>query len=520
MVDSIGVPLVSALSMRQIEKSCADIGLTPEILIENAGHACANAIVQFVQPQSSRIIVLAGPGNNGKDGLATARYLKNFGYCINVFTLENQSKKNNTLQMNLLAACDITAQVDKQQCIDLLKTLNPTDIIVDALFGTGISKPLDEKWTPIICAVNQSLAKKISIDLPSGLAPDFGISVEIPPISLFKDKIVQADITLALELPKIACATTPGSLFSGTIQPVSIGIPVKLYPKNLPILLQSKCLNPLFIPLKQDAHKGKMGHLLIIAGSMGKSGAAHLAIRAAQSVGVGLITALLPKNLFEVMQSVMYGAMSCAYNPDELLKKQSSHRIGLSWSDLTPSCRAVAIGPGLFPHPYLHTAVKAFLSNTHSPCVIDAEALNALSTVSRIKTNSQPIIMTPHPQEAARLLDVPVQNIQHARLFYALQLASKWNATVVLKGSHTIIASNHNLYICPTGNPGMATGGMGDVLTGMIGALLARGYHPVQAAYLGVYWHGLAGDIVSNQSIPHRLIQPEELILQLNHVSQ
>jgi NAD(P)H-hydrate epimerase len=310
---------------------------------------------------------------------------------------------------------------------------------------------------------------------------------------------VRADITVTMVLPKRGLMLLPGAAFAGQVKVADIGIPPEVVEKEaIPVtLLRQGLAWGLMSERDRDAHKGDFGHLLVIAGSQGKTGAAVMAAKGALRTGCGLASIATPISLVPIIQQQLVEAM-CVPAGESI---DATLGIGSEEELLKASgkMQACAIGPGLSTHYETVQVVKNIVQRINVPVVIDADALNALAGSAEILAKIKaPVVVTPHPGEMARLLGISGDDVQSDRIGSAQGLAEEYNITVVLKGAGTVIATpNGDVFINATGNPGMATGGTGDVLTGMIGSLLAQGYGPTQAACLAVYLHGLAGDLAA-----------------------
>jgi NAD(P)H-hydrate epimerase len=366
--------------------------------------------------------------------------------------------------------------------------LSGYDVILDAVFGTGLSSDVRGPLAVAIGRINASGVPVISVDIPSGISSDGGQVM---------GAAVQAAATVTFGYPKIGHVTYPGAAHTGDITIVDIGIPPDLAPEGpgSTWLLEDSDIAPHFKRRRPDAHKGRFGHLVVVAGSKDKPGAAGLCCRAAVRSGAGLVTLAAPE---EVLSRVVVGAV-------EFMGAEA-----VSAKDVSAFCKgrqAVCLGPGLGTSKEVADRVRRLVSELPLPMVVDADGLNNLAgKLALVKKAPARRILTPHPGEMARLLGATVPEVQKDRLGTARQAAKKSGAVVVLKGASTVVADpDGTAYIVPTGNPGMASGGTGDVLTGIIGGLLSQGHDACQAACLGAYVHGEAGDLVMETKGQHGL---------------
>ncbi len=431
--------------------------------------------------KSHRFFVFAGLGNNGGDGLAVSRLLTEAGYDVSVYVVRFSDKNSDSFQINY----DRFLEFGNNKLHDLKKDgplpeMDEDDIVVDALFGSGLTRPVKGFPGEVIHQINSSPALKIAIDVPSGLFVDACSTAS-------DGKIVRADHTLTFQFPKLAFLMPENDAFAGSWHVLDIGLheqfihDVKV--NNFYVLRQDAA--HILQPRKKFSHKGTFGHALLIAGSYGKMGAAVLAAHAALRSGVGLLHVHIPKAGYAIMQTAL---------PEAML---SIDRYDNYFSDIPELSmyNAIGIGPGLGMQHQSQMALKLLIQQFKGPMVFDADALNILAKnktwLAFLPSYS---ILTPHPKEFERLAGKWDDDFE--RLKKQREFAEKYQVVVVLKGANTSICTpKGDCYFNSTGNPGMATAGSGDVLTGMLTSLLAQGYVSVEAAVLGVYLHGLAGDI-------------------------
>lgn len=451
-------------------------------LMERAAQAITDAIVRRWDKQTP-MKVFAGPGNNGGDALATARMLAERGYAVEVYLFNTKDKLSDDCATNreLLLLCENVHLVEITNSFTR-PNLTADDVIIDGLFGSGLNKPLNGGYAAVVKLINQSAAKVVAIDIPSGLMCEDNSYNQ-------RDNIIRADLTLTIGQIKLSFLFPENECLVGEVEVLDIGLhPDFLKEAETPYhILEREDIVSLLRPRRNASHKGDYGHALLIAGRVGMAGASVLAARACLRSGVGLLTVHAPTRNNDILQISVPEAMVDLDDSDDCF--------------MTPvdddSYRAVAIGPGIGKRSETAEAFIAQLQITSCPMVLDADALNLLalnhSWMNLIPANS---ILTPHPKELERM--VGACNDTYERLARAHELAAKRHVYVVLKGAWTaIVAPDGRVTFNPTGNPGMATGGSGDVLTGILLALLAQGYDPESACRLGVYVHGLAGDLAA-----------------------
>jgi NAD(P)H-hydrate epimerase len=441
----------------------------------------------------TRVGVFCGKGNNGGDGLALARRLMIRGVPVRVALLSPIAAVAGEAKVNLSVLqkmdVEIVANASSRQLTDIIAW---SDILVDAMLGAGLSSPLKGTYAFAAANMNSSGKPIVAIDIPTGVHADSGAVL---------GSAVSADLTVTMALLKRGLVLSPGAEHAGLIRVADIGIPAQAIEREniTHALLDRGYAWGLLGPRKRDSHKGNFGHLLVLAGSLGKAGAAILTARAALRTGAGLVTVAAPNSLVPTIQQSLCEAM-CIPAAESI---DGTLGIGAETELLHSAARmtACAIGPGLSTHGETVQTVRNLVPRLMVPQVIDADGLNALAgSLDLLKQARGPVIVTPHPGEMARLLGVSTTQVQQDRIGNASAFAKKYNVTVVLKGAGTVIASpDSSVFVNSTGNPGMATGGTGDALTGMIGSLLAQGYPAEQAACLGVFLHGSAGDLAAGE---------------------
>jgi NAD(P)H-hydrate epimerase len=492
------IKVVTAKEMQEMDRrAAAEYGIPSLLLMENAGaETVREMLTAFPALLRSRVVILCGRGNNGGDGCVVARHLLNRGATVEAFLLARRGDVKGDARINLesleklgAAPVEVTGGGDLAA---LSERIGSADVVVDALLGTGAQGPAKGILAEAIEMVNRAGRPVVAVDLPSGLTAD---DPEPP------GPAIRAMLTVTFTLPKRSLLLYPAAAYAGTVRIVDIGIPSALCrdPQISLGLLEAQDVAPAFPRRDAAAHKGTFGHVLVIAGSMGKTGAAALASLAAQRAGAGLVTLALPHSLNDIMEVKLTEVMT------EPLPETEARTIGREALDrvlhLAEGKTAVAVGPGLGTHPSTQKFVRELLPALRLPVVLDADGLNALAGQAEVLGQAAgPLILTPHPGELSRLLGVARDEVLRKRIPLAQEVAARFNATLVLKMARTIIASpKRDAVIVPTGNPGMATGGTGDVLTGLIAGLLAQGVEPVLAAQAGTYIHGLAGDLAAER---------------------
>ena len=453
-------------------------------LMEKAATLLTDAICKRWD-KSHRIVIFAGPGNNGGDAVAVARMLHLKSYQVEVFLFNVTGKLSDDCLTNIrrLHECGFTSYHEVTSQFDAPK-LTAHDIVIDGLFGSGLNKPLSGGFAAVVKYINASAAKVVSIDVPSGLMGEDN-SYNI------RQNIVQADITLSIGLPKLAFLVPENEEWVGEWEVLDIGISQE-YIENAEtryLITEEKDIRPLITPRHKFAHKGNYGHGLLITGSYGMGGAAVLSARACLRSGVGLLTIHTPVCNHTLLQTCV---------PEAMVENDVHERFFAEPAELD-NYQAVGIGCGLGQEEITAQAVIEQVRDCEIPLVLDADALNIFSTyrnnLSYIPKNT---ILTPHIGELERIIGRCSNSYE--RISKAKDLANSLQCYIVLKGAWTVVITPEGLcHFNPTGNPGMATGGSGDVLTGIITALLAQGYSEEEACKLGTYVHGLAGDIARNK---------------------
>jgi NAD(P)H-hydrate epimerase len=457
-------------------------------LMERAATKCFDWIIKNYNAETE-FAIFCGVGNNGGDGLVVARLLVQANYKVSVFVVDFSKNYSPDFKINLEKLPKECGEVNYLKSDSFKFILKPNIVVVDAIFGSGLNKPIDGFVSTIIQQINQH--EVVAIDLPSGLF------AEDNRVNDF-ESIVKAKFTLTFQQPKLAMLFPQNYLFVGEWIVLPIGLNqefIEFLPSNyfLITILDAKRI---LIKRTKFSHKGTFGHALLIAGSKGKMGAAILSAKACLRAGVGLLTVHIPAKGLEIMQTAL---------PEAMCRTSDENDFIADVPELS-AYNAIGIGPGLGMEKQTQNAFKLLIQNANFPLVIDADALNILSeNKTWLAFLPQESILTPHPKEFERL--VGKWDSDEERLEMQRQFAIKHQIIVVLKGANTAIAlSNGDVYFNSTGNAGMATAGSGDVLTGIITSLLAQRYLPSEAAILGVYLHGLAGDVAKENLTEYAMI--------------
>lgn len=487
--------IVTADEMRRIDReTIGQYGIPSAVLMERAGLAVAERVRAEYPPK--KIIVLCGAGNNGGDGIVAARHLHTWGYRTSVRMVMRRA--------NFSDECSVQLKIAEKFGVTVVfgSTITAADlhgaVVIDALFGTGLSKPLAGALAAVVRTVNESGVPVISIDIPSGISADTG---------QVQGAAIRAAQTITFGLPKRGHILHPGADYTGRLSVADIGFPCALtQDPRIPAETVTADDAAFLLPARPAAsYKNQFGHVLVIAGSPGKTGAALMTARACLRAGAGLVTIGAPESLMDIFMGRVTEEMLiplpdsgdgtlAPFAADEILRQ------------IRGRFDVLAIGPGLGASPEVHAVVRELVVRSVVPLVIDADGLNALAGQSGVLHNAKaPLILTPHPGELRRLdPNVPADR---SRIDGAIGFAKAYGVTLVAKGAPSITATpDGHALVNTTGNAGMATAGTGDVLTGIIAGLAAQKMRPSSAAALGVYLHGLAGDIAAVRLGQHALI--------------
>jgi NAD(P)H-hydrate epimerase len=489
--------------MRGIDdRAIRGLGIPSLVLMENAGVALVDEVTQRLEGRRLRVTIMCGPGNNGGDGMVAARHLSERGHEVVVFLgVPRASFRGDAkVQLRIISrlGMDISVLSSHSSFERAFCRISESDVVLDALFGTGLDRGLTGNWAECVRLINSCSGLIVAVDVPSGLDADKGRQL---------GECVSADLTVTLGFPKTGLALFPGAQYAGEVVVADIGIPRAIVEEmDIPgELITQEILGSVYGDRWPDTHKGNYGHLLVCAGSAGKLGAGILAARGAVRSGAGLVTLAVPAPALNVVDASTPEVMAAPLpETDEgtlSLKGINALRRLISERD------ALAIGPGVSTHPEVAELVRAILEGDGFPAVVDADALNVLGTdLEFLRKRGPSTVLTPHPGEMGRLMGMRTEEIQADRVGSTIECAERSGCTVVLKGAGTVVAQpDGRFFINTTGNPGMATGGTGDVLTGMIGAMLAMGHDTLTSALASVFLHGASGDLASETMTEHAL---------------
>jgi len=471
-------------------RATEEYGIPVPRLMEAAGRRVAQAARELLGGARGPVVVLVGKGNNGGDGLVAARHLAAAGTAVTALLVAPESEYAGEAGRTLAEAKASGVEVRLAAPEALQEPLGEAALIVDALFGTGFRGPARGLAAEVIRAANLAGRPILAVDVPSGLDADSGRA---------EGPAIRAAATVTMGLPKVGLLVYPGADLAGAIYVADIGYPgVLADDASIRTHLVTPDMVRARIPARpRDSHKGTYGRTLVVAGSVGFTGAAVLAALGALRAGAGLVTLGVPADAYPVIASHVVEAMPTPLPArDGALSTEARARI----DELVALSEAVAVGPGLSTAPGVRAVVEGLLQ-AGRPLVIDADGLNVLAgRADVLRTAAGPLVITPHPGELARLLGKPTAEITRDRLGEARRAAGEFRCVVVLKSASTVVATpDGDAYIVRAGNPGMATGGMGDVLTGAIASLIGQGVPPTDAAWVGAYLHGLAADLLAEE---------------------
>lgn len=492
-------PLTTSGQMQKIDRRVIEkLRIPGVVLMENAGRGIASTIEKCGGPLSKKhVLVVCGKGNNGGDGFVAARHLLNCGARISVAIVGKARDVRGDAKVNL----DILKKVaggERRLAIfecssskSLSRSMTP-DVVVDALFGTGFSGKVREPYKGVIRWINNSRATVVAVDVPSGVNADTGAVADVA---------VHADLTVTMGMMKIGLAVGKGRECAGKVRVERLGVPRTAYGDgpHRSFLAGARDVRILLPKRPRDAHKHSVGKIFVIAGSRGLTGAAAMVSEAAMRMGAGAVVLGTPKSVYPILAKKLTEVMVESF--DETAEGSLSMNAlpsierYVKWSDV------VVLGPGLSRNPETRELIRVLVRYIDKPLLLDADGLNAFERNSLLlkKKKSAHVIITPHTGELSRMSGMLSREIESDRVGCARALARTWGVTVVLKGPSTVTAGRDGTVIVnSTGNPGMATAGSGDVLAGIIAALRSQRLPDIEAAYCGVYIHGLAGDIAEH----------------------
>ena len=485
--------VVTVEQMRELERRAVAAGTSEDTLMETAGLGVARAVAQVLDGiRGRRVVVLVGPGNNGGDGMVAARYLADWGSLVTLYMTSARRRDDKFEDCRARRVRIVEASEDPEQW-QLSSYLQLADAVIDAVLGIGSERPLEGQLRHVIGVIQQlrsesTRPKLIAVDLPTGINGDTGAC---------DDFCFPADITLTLGAPKAGLFRFPGAGYVGRLETLSIGLPDGADADVELELADSAMVRGLLPPRPIDAHKGSFGHVIVVAGSRRFIGAPILAAASAYRAGAGLVTLAAPESVYRLAagQLLEQVHLPLAETADGHIAKEA----GQAAREALAGASAAVVGPGLGDAESVRSFLQELLladPPQEVPVVVDADALNALAgTYGWAERLGPSAILTPHPGEMSRLLSKPLGELEQDRVATARHAAASWSQIVVLKGAHTVVAApDGRCTLSPFANPALATAGTGDVLSGIIGALLAQGAPPYSAAVAGVYVHATAGE--------------------------
>lgn len=490
--------LITGSEMRKLENwAISEYGVPSLLLMENAGGAVVRKAEQILGALSGRpVIVLAGKGNNGGDALVAARRLAELGAEVRLFLLfaPEEFSPDALENWHLVEKKGLKWHVlNDENSFYLFKLrLNHCDLVIDGIFGTGFKGKPENKIARVIQAVNESNVPALAIDIPSGLEADTG---------KIEGCCIRADYTVTFAWVKRGLVIFPGKEYVGELEVAGISLPQEAITelKQEEYYVNADFVKGILPPVNWQGHKNSYGHVLVIAGSAGMTGAAHFACKAAFRAGAGMVTACLPYSLAGAFDAAFPEVITRAVAETD--QQGIDAEAWLAVKEQLKNKKAIVFGPGLSTEESVRAILEKLVEEVEAPLVIDADGLNVLAQDTSILTKATPpVILTPHPGEMARLLAISTEDVQEDRIGTALLAAETLGAIVVLKGAATVTAApDGRAFVNSTGCPALATAGTGDILAGLIGGLAAQGISPEKAAYLGVYIHGLAGDLAAQK---------------------
>jgi len=508
--------LLTSSQIRSIDKTVIEErGISGLMLMERAGTSITEQIINRYNPSCAAVFI--GKGNNGGDGSVVARALFERGVDVVVFVATEPDSIQGDARVKYEripeSVLKINLYSDSSMVESLPEKLASCSCIIDGLLGTGIDGEVRGLYKTVIDAINVSDKPVIAIDIPSGLQSDTG---------RWEGVCIKADVTVTMGAPKIGLYINDAYKVTGEVVVADIGFPQDMFenPEFKTNLTTHSFVSSLFHKRDRASHKGNYGHLFVLSGSRGFTGAATLLAESAIRTGVGLVTVGVPKSLNPIFEVKLTEAMTLPlYETTEQTLSSSCFK---EIEDFSEKVKAIAMGPGLSTHPDTVKLIKKVLLEVDKSMVVDADGINAmdLKVLSALSSKESSTILTPHPKELSRLIKKDVKDIQEDRIKTATEIAVSYKIYLVLKGFRTIIAApDGTVFLNDTGNPGMAKGGSGDVLTGIIGSLLAQGFTPFHSAICGVYIHGLAGDYAAKELTENAMI-PTDMIRYLPKVFQ
>ena len=502
--------ILLAEEMRALDRAAEEeIGIPGLVLMENAGRAVADAAEKLLGACChKKILIFAGKGNNGGDGSGAGRWLHNRGAEVTLVLACTAEELSGSAadELQYYIACgatvlEVTDADDNLRFAEIENLALQADLFIDALLGTGFSGKMRPLFIRLCGCINRvkeknPACKVLAVDIPTGVNADTGEA---------DASAVRADATVTMALPKLGLYLYPGAEHAGTVQVADIGMPSSLLKEaeGNRTLITKELVRTLLPDRPKNAHKGSAGRVAVVAGSYGYVGAAALSSFAAVKGGAGLVTLLTPENTREVLAikltEVMVKGLPCSETENRLMAEEALEVV----SEALDKADVLAIGPGFGVSEETGSLIREILVTTAVPCVIDADAITALKDHTELLSHMlAEKVLTPHPGEMARITGIRISEIEKNRVEVARLYAEKWQAAIVLKGVPTVVAlPDGTVYLNNTGTPAMATGGSGDVLTGLIAALIGQGLPVADAAVAGVYLHGIAGELAGKGSV-------------------
>ena len=474
--------IATAQIMRNIDQYCINVlGIPGIVLMENA----ALKVVENIPEANKNIVIVCGSGNNGGDGFAVARHLLNRGNYVEIFSLGSEDSMSSDAKINLEIIKKMGAQIIKVNNNEDLDTLRESiihsDITIDAIFGTGLSREIEGIYYLAITIINENSKYILSIDVPSGIECNTGKVM---------GNCIRSNKTVTFELYKKGFLGYETSCLTGEIVIENIGIPrsvVDRFNEN-EYIMDMPLIKKLIKKRNKYSHKGNYGRALILAGSTGFTGSAYIVAQSAVRSGAGLVTLCCDSKVQDILSAKLVEAMTASTSDEKRL------------NSLITKSDCIAIGPGMGNNNATLKLLDKILLNAKCPVVIDADGLNVLEgNLEMLRNNKSKIVLTPHMGEMARISGLSIDEINENKIDIAKEFAKKYDVVLLLKGFNTIITDGKTVQVNPTGNSAMASGGMGDCLTGIIASLIAQGYDSLTAACVGAYIHGYCGDQLSSK---------------------
>lgn len=469
--------------MKEIDRYCIESLKIPGIvLMENAA---LKVVKNLETDKYNYYTVICGKGNNGGDGFAVARHLAILEKKLEVFFIGSEESMSEDCKTNYTILKNMGIKINKihnvEDVNELRDSLERCSVIVDALFGTGLSKDLEGIYDLVISIINENSSHTVSIDVPSGLNNDTG---------KIMGNCVRANKTITFELYKKGFLNYGSHKYTGEVIVERIGIPTFVIDKfhENEFMIDENMIKARLHTRDRYAHKGDYGRVLIMAGTKGFTGAAYIATEAAIRSGAVLVTLCCSEDIQPILSTKLTEAMTISFNEAERLE------------NIMERCNSIALGPGMGNNDHTLETLRNVLLKAKCPIVIDADGINVLKDkLSLLKNREMPVILTPHVGEMSRITGLAAEYIQENRIEVSKKFAFDYKAIVILKGYNTVITDGETVIINPTGNSSMASGGMGDCLTGIIASFIGQGYKPMEAAALAVYIHGYTGDRLAEE---------------------